>query len=112
MPDAEFLHECEVPDEPFAARAALAARRAIASLATVRADTIGPDDSFYHDLRRLPFWDSLDWLGFALEVEKQSNYELRVIGAVAQGAVQAAGDFKRLRVRHIIRSVMTAAIAR
>ena len=112
MPDAEFLRLCEVPDEPFAARAALAARRAIASLATVPPETILPDDSFYHDLRHLPFWDSLDWLGFVFEVEKQANHELRVMGAVAEGAVRAAGDFKRLRVRHIVRSVMTAAISR
>src|SRR3954468_13622083 len=72
MPDAEFLRACEVPDEPFAARAALAARRAIASLATVPAETIRPDDSFVHDLRKLPFWDSLDWLSFVFEVEKQT----------------------------------------
>src|SRR3954469_1805047 len=112
MPDADFLRACEVPDEPFAVRAALSARRAIAALATVPAETIRPDDSFLDDLRRLPFWDSLDWLSFVFEVEKQSNYELRVMGTVAEGALKAAGDIKNLRVRHLIRSVMTAALSR
>jgi hypothetical protein len=112
LPDAEFLRACEVPEEPFPVQAALSARRAIASLATVPSETIYPEDSFFNDLRRLPFCDSLDWLGFVLEVEKQSGGEVRMMGSVAEGAVKAAGDFKSLRVKHIVRSVMTAALSR
>ena len=111
MSEGAFLKECQVPDEPFATRAALAARAAIASLATVPSDAIYPADTFI-ELQRLPFWDSLDWLGFVLEVEKQSGAELRVMGGVAGGAVQAAGGFKSLRVEHIIRAVVCAAVPR
>src|SRR3712207_6235089 len=85
--DDDFLRQCEVPDEPFAIVAALSARRAVAALATVPPETIRPDDLFKRDLGKLPYWDSLDWLGFVLEVEKQSGHTLRFTGAVAYGAM-------------------------
>jgi hypothetical protein len=111
LSDDEFLRQCHVPGEPFAILAALSARRAVASLATVPAETIRPDDSFARDLSQLPFWDSLDWLGFVLEVEKQSGFTLRVTGAAAHGAVKAAGGYQSLRVRDVVRSAIALTTA-
>ena len=111
LADEQFLARCEVPDDPFAIVAALSARRAVAALATVPPATIHPDDSFSQDLSKLPYWDSLDWLGFVLEVEKQSGYSLRVRGAVAHAAVKSAGGYDKLLVRHLVRAIVVSATA-
>lgn len=109
LSDAEFLAECDVPAKEFDQLVALAARREIASLATVPAETIRPEHLIQGDLGNLPFWDSLDWLGFVLEVERESGYEVRVPGNVAGGAAQLAGGYRQMRVGDLVRSVVTAA---
>jgi hypothetical protein len=110
MADEDFLRACLVPRDPMQTEAGLAARRAIASLATVPASTILPDDSFARDLVQLPFWDSLDWLGFVLETEVQSGLRIRLPAGVVERAHEEAGGGDALRVRHVVRAVASAAI--
>ncbi len=110
MADEDFLKVCLVPEDPMQVEAALAARRAIASLATVPASTILPDDSFARDLVQLPFWDSLDWLGFLLETEVQSGLRIRLPGGVVERAYEEAGGGDAVRVRHVVRAVASAAV--
>jgi hypothetical protein len=105
MSDAQFLSLCDVPKDSLHAQAALAARRAIASLATVPADTIRPEDSFADDLQKLPYWDSLDWLGFIFEVEKQSDYRILVANEVVEEEMRAAGGYRKLKVSQLVRAV-------
>jgi hypothetical protein len=111
MGDGEFLMRCEVPDEPFAAAVALAARRVIADLGSVPPETIRPEDSFARDLVALPFWDSLDWFGFLLDVERACGPGVRLPGCsvIDEATAMAGGHYKDLRVRHVVRATALAA---
>jgi hypothetical protein len=110
MGDAEFVKACEIPDEPLMAMVALAARRVIAELGTVPPETIRPDDSFAHDLVQLPYWDSLDWLDFIFQVEREcrSRIPRLVFDEVVRSVEGRPAD---LRVRHVVRAVTMAATA-
>jgi hypothetical protein len=108
MGDREFLRRCQIPDESLPIDVALAARRAIAELGTVPAETILPDDRL-QDLGQLPFWDSLDWLGFILTTERQLGVKVRYPGSleiVHDLIMQAGGNKAEIRVEHIVRAVV------
>jgi hypothetical protein len=105
MDDEDFLKACLVREGPVQAQAALAARRAIAELAGVPANTILPDDSFGRDLIQLPFWDSLDWVEFTIETERQSDWRIHMGSRVIDEAHKEAGGWHALRVRHVVRAV-------
>jgi hypothetical protein len=112
MDDDDFLKGCEIPDEPLPIAVALAARRVIAELGTVPPETIRPDDSFAHHLVQLPFWDSLDWLGFILDVEQQFKGAVRLpslVWVIEEATWESGGD---LRVKHIVRFLALAATER
>ncbi|AGA30152.1 hypothetical protein Sinac_6042 [Singulisphaera acidiphila DSM 18658] len=110
MCDGEFLMRCKIPDEPLKAQVALAARRAIAQLGTVPTETIRPDDRFAHDLVQLPFWDSLDWLGYIIEVEQPFEGKVVFDSSVIDEAVKLAGGRPlELRVKHVVRATVLAA---
>ena len=89
------------------------ARRAIAILGQVPVGTIHPDDAFSGELAKLPFWDSLDWLGFLLETERLLQGRAKVVytGLIDQ-AVEMAGGGRNavLRVEHVVRSVALGAV--
>ena len=110
MSDADFLCACEVADEPFDRMVATAARQAIASLGTVPAETILPEQVILGDLSNLPFWDSIDWLSYMFEVEKQAKYEIKVPANVIRGAVLAAGGYAQVSVRDLIRATVASAV--
>jgi hypothetical protein len=108
MSDRAFLAACEIPDESLPIELALAARRVIAELGTVPAETILPDDTFAHDLVQLPFWDSLDWMDFIFRVERECELKLSrpIFCEVAINLIPRRGT--DLQVRHVIMAVVVA----
>ncbi len=110
MGDGEFIQACEIPDEPLRAEIALAARRVIAELGTVPAETIRPDDSFAHDLVHLPYWDSLEWMGLVLGIEGELGGRVNITEDCFDEAMRAArSESLDLRVKHIVRAVALGA---
>lgn len=69
--DPEFLADCGLPDRPDAAATALAVRRAVAGVGLVDPLFVRASDRFPEELGVLPLWDSLDWMGFLLELERE-----------------------------------------
>lgn len=110
MGDGEFLEACEIPDDPLMIDVALTARRVIAELGTVPAETIRPDDSFAHDLVQLPYWDSLEWLGLIMGIERELDDRAIITEECFDDAMRAArGQPSDLCVKHIVRAVAMAA---
>lgn len=103
--DEEFLRACEIPDDPFKIAVALASRRAIAKLGDVPPETIRANDTFARDLIDLPFWDSLDWMGFLLEVESECQL-MTPRPKLRYGAIDSLNvRFSDLQVRHVVKAV-------
>jgi acyl carrier protein len=69
--DEQFLTECGLPSEPEADRVALAVRRAMAKLGSIDPTFIRADDVYPDQLAMLPFWDSVDMMGYIWELEEQ-----------------------------------------
>jgi hypothetical protein len=108
MGDGEFLKACEIPNEPLMIDFTLAARRVIAELGRVPAETLRPDGSFAHDLVQLPYWDSLDWLDFMFRVERECRRIIArpVFDEMMRSSERWAAD---LQVRHVVRSLALTA---
>jgi acyl carrier protein len=110
MDDGEFLGECEIPDDPLMVEVTLAARRVIAELGTVPAETILPDDSFVSDLVQLPYWDSLEWMGLVLGIERELGDRVIITEPRFDEAMRAARrQSSGLRVGHVVRAMALAA---
>lgn len=110
MGDGEFVKACEVPDDPLRIEVALAARRVIAELGTVPAETIRPDDSFAHDLVQLPYWDSLEWIGLVIGIERELDDRVIITEQVFDEAMRMArSQSSDLRVGHLVRAMALAA---
>lgn len=67
--DDEFLAELGVPRDPQFDRAALAVRYSVAKYGAVETAHIYPDHAYPGELESLSGWDSLDFIGWALELE-------------------------------------------
>ncbi len=107
--DEEFLRACEIPDDPLRIALALAARRAIAKLATVPPETIRATDTFARDLVELPFWDSLEWMGFILELEDECQ-RMTPCPDLRYDAIDSLNvPFSDLQVRHVVKAVALSA---
>ena len=109
MSDRDFLQQCGPFPNELAEEVAVAARRAIAGLATVPSETICPKNSFADDLSDLPYWDSLDWLGFIFETERQMNYRVVISSQIVMDGIAKAGGYRRLSVSDLIRATAMAA---
>jgi acyl carrier protein len=110
MADSEFLGACEIPDDPLMIEVALAARRVIAELGTVPVKTIKPDDSFAHDLVQLPYWDSLDWIGLVLGIERELGDRVVITEQCFDKSMRTArSQSSDLRVGHVVRAMALAA---
>ena len=109
MDDDVFLKACEIPDEPLRIGVALAARRTIAELGTVPPETISPSDTFAHDLVELPFWDSLDWMGFILDIERRVDVKLPCTSVIDDAIKLAGGHHSKLQVKHVVKATALAA---
>jgi hypothetical protein len=71
LSDEEFVAACDLPSDAETVRIALAVRRAVAAIGSVDPRFIQPDDAYPKPLIMLPFWDSIDWLAFVMELEKE-----------------------------------------
>ena len=111
MDDETFLRACGIPNDPFRRRVAVKARTAIANLAGVPPATILPDHTFAHDLVELPYWDSLDWLGYVFEVERLFHNAIAIPSPV-EAAFHAAGLKQPLCVKHLVKATSLAATRR
>jgi acyl carrier protein len=69
--DEEFTADCGLPAEPLAARVAVAVRRAVANIGSVDPLFIRAADLYPDQLGVLPLWDSMDWLAYLMELEKE-----------------------------------------
>lgn len=69
--DAKFIADCGLPDAPFARRVALAVRRSVASYGMIESDFIQATDTYPDQLIELSGWDSLDFYGWILELERE-----------------------------------------
>src|SRR5206468_3996789 len=70
-PDERFVAECGPPTDAEAARVAVAVRRAVANIGSVDPAFIRAADLYPDQLGVLPLWDSMDWLAFFMELEKE-----------------------------------------
>lgn len=77
QPDDEFLRECGLEPSTAAAEIALAVRRAVAAVGLVDPLFVRCDDSYPGTLDVLPLWDSMDWLSFAFELERELGRSVR-----------------------------------
>src|SRR5690606_40144572 len=73
--DAEFVAECGLAHNQ---AAALAVRRSVASYGLVAADHIRPDHDYPGALLELSGWDSLDFLAWIIELEREMGPGTRV----------------------------------
>ena len=69
--DDEFWLQCGLPDTPRAKQIALAVRRAVANVGLVDSQFIQPEDRHPGTLEVLPIWDSMDWVAFQMELERE-----------------------------------------
>ncbi|MBI5383884.1 MAG: hypothetical protein HZA90_04275 [Verrucomicrobia bacterium] len=69
--DEEFLQDCQICSGTEAARIGLAVRRAVGGVGLVDPLFVRADDSYPGTLERLPLWDSMDWVAFEMEVERE-----------------------------------------
>ena len=69
--DNDFLADCGLTPGTEAAKVALAVRRAVAGVGLIDPLFIRSEDSYPGTLEVLPLWDSMDWLAFVLEVERE-----------------------------------------
>lgn len=74
--DSDFLADCGLTLGTEAAEVALVVRRAVAGVGLINPLFIRADDSYPGTLEVLPLWDSMDWLAFVLEVERELGQSL------------------------------------
>jgi hypothetical protein len=74
--DAEFLADCALPNDPNAERAALAVRRSVAIYGAVPPVHIYANHSYPGELESLSGWDSIDFVGWILELERELGVDV------------------------------------
>jgi acyl carrier protein len=69
--DEQFVADCGLPPDSAAALVALAVRRTVASIGLIDPQYIRAIDVYPDQLGVLPLWDSMDWLAFVMELERE-----------------------------------------
>lgn len=69
--DATFIVSCELPDDPIAHDTAIAVRRSVAKYGMIESDYILSSDRYPNELIALSGWDSIDFVGWMLELEAE-----------------------------------------
>jgi acyl carrier protein len=69
--DDDFIAACSIPDSDHARHVALAVRRSVATYGICRPEFIRPDDRYPQQLGMLSGWDSIDFLGWTFELDKE-----------------------------------------
>ncbi len=92
--DDEFWSQCGLPDTPRAKQIALAVRRAVANVGLVDSQFIQPEDRYPGTLEVLPLWDSMDWVEFTMELEKElaEPVDDDVLKMVSKGTVREMAE--------------------
>ena len=70
-PDEQFVAACDPPDTPEAIRVALAVRRSVANYGMIEPKFIRAADSYPDELVELSGWDSVDFLPWIFELERE-----------------------------------------
>jgi hypothetical protein len=83
-PDDRFLSACGLPEIESAHRIALAVRRSVARYGMVNAEFILATDRYPDELVQLSGWDSLDFLGWVLELERELGQPIQERTAFSQ----------------------------
>ncbi len=71
QPDEAFIAECALPPTEHARRVALAVRRSVATYGMCDPQYIRASDRYPEQLGMLSGWDSIDFLGWTLELDKE-----------------------------------------
>jgi hypothetical protein len=74
--DADFLAECKLGDNRGAVRIALAVRRSVARYGMVSPEHIRAGHSYPGELESLSGWDSLDFLAWLFELERELDQKI------------------------------------
>lgn len=74
--DETFFLGCRLPNHPEAMRVALAVRSVIAKLGKVPTECIRFDMRFSDGILSLPFWDSIEQVGYIIELEESLSLSL------------------------------------
>jgi acyl carrier protein len=69
--DQNFIAACGLPDDGIAWETAIAVRRSVAAYGMVSREYIAISDRYPDELINLSGWDSLDFLAWILELEKE-----------------------------------------
>lgn len=69
--DEQFVSACRLPSNPLATRVALAVRRSVATYGMIGPEYIYAEDVYPDQLIELSGWDSIDFLSWVLELEKE-----------------------------------------
>ena len=69
--DEAFVAECGLPATDHARRVALAVRHSVATYGMCEPEYIRVDDRYPEQLGMLSGWDSIDFLGWTLELDKE-----------------------------------------
>jgi hypothetical protein len=75
--DADFLAECELPDDAEANRSAIAVRRSVAKYGMIDPTFIRATDRYPEELMALSGWDSIDFLGWVIELDDDLGEPVR-----------------------------------
>lgn len=102
--DRSFLIACGVDPTNRQARAALAIRAGIADLATVPPETIHAADRIRGEIDTLPYWDSIDMVGFVVALEERLG---EPVPDDLGGVVLEAYKEPELDVREFVRRVLS-----
>ena len=74
--DEQFFSECGLPDTAQTVRIALAVRRSVASVGAVEPEYIRTNDRYPEELAALSGWDSLDFLDWVFQLERELGNEV------------------------------------
>src|SRR3954454_17356062 len=75
--DADFLAECELPDDAEANRSAIAVRRSVAKYGMIDPTFIRATDRYPEELMALSGWDSIDCRGGVIELDDDLGEPVR-----------------------------------
>lgn len=85
--DSIFVAECGYESDIEASKIALGVRRCIAEMGGIPPEYIRHDHRFPDDIGNLDFWDSIDEIGFLVELEANFNRRLPDEPLIGQGFV-------------------------
>jgi acyl carrier protein len=74
--DDKFFSDCGLPNSPLARHVSIAVRRSIAAYGMVESNYIFASDKYPDQLVELSGWDSVDFVGWTLELEQELGVQV------------------------------------